>query len=115
MTAFSNLTSKKNLLHMNYTQYCHQSLKLKKSVIIPRVDDVIYERSLDDIGEEIMRMNSWIGDELESTFKFPKSPTLKLTFTETQLAKMCTEVGLKAFNISIPSHEIKLETYIPIK
>ncbi len=79
------------------------------------MDDVIYERSLDDVGEEITKINSWIRDELESVFKFPKSNTIKLTFTQTQLAKKCTEVGLKAFNIIIPSHEIKLETYIPIK
>ncbi len=101
---------------MSYTQYCRQpELKAKKRVIIPRVDDVIYERSSDDSGEEIIRMNSWTGDELESAFKFSKSPTIQPTFIQTQLAKKCTEAGLKAFNISIPSHEIKLETYIPIK
>ncbi len=84
-----------NLLPMNYTQYCHQGLKLKKkkNVIIPRVDDVVYEHTPDAIGEELRKNNSWIG---ESVFKFPKSPTVKLSFTQTQLSKNCTEVGLKA-------------------
>ncbi len=91
-------------------------LRAKKSVIIPRVDDVVYEKNTVDIGEELIRHNSWIGeDDLEDVYKFPNSPTLKLTFTQTTLAKKCTEQGLKAFKISIPCHEIKLETYIPIK
>lgn len=91
-------------------------LKARKSVIIPRVDDLIYEWSTVEIGEEITSKNSWIGEEgVEGVYKFPNSPTIKLPFTQTQLAKKCTETGLEAFSISIPSYEIKLETYIPIK
>ncbi len=48
-------------------------------------------------------------------FKFPNSPTIKLTFTQTTLAKKYTEQGLKSFKISGPCHEIKLEIYIPVK
>ncbi len=90
-------------------------LKAQKSVIIPRVDELIYDWSIIEIGEEFLRKNTWIGEELENVYKFPNSPTIKLTFTQTKLARKCTEIGLKAFNISIPPHEIKLENYIPIK
>lgn len=91
-------------------------LRSRKSVIIPRVDDLIYDRNVVDIGEEIARVNDWITEEdIESVYKFPNSPTLKVTFHQTNIAKKCTESGLKAFKISIPAHEIRLEKYIPIK
>ncbi len=57
----------------------------------------------------------WIGDELDSVYKFPNSNTIKVTFTQSTLAKRCTEVGLKVFGISIQTFEIKLETYIHIQ
>ena len=91
-------------------------LRAKKSIIIPRVDDVIYEKNLPDIGEEIARENEWITlEDIENIYKFPNSPTLKVTFYSALLAKKCTEKGLKAFKISIPGNEIKLETFVPIK
>ncbi len=110
-----NKETKDELAGNDFNPVMPHELKAKKSVIIPRVDDLIYEWSSVDIGEEIVRQNTWIGGELEGVFKFPNSPTLKLTFSQTTLAKKCTEIGIKAFNISIPNHEIKLETYIPIK
>ena len=79
------------------------------------MDELVYEKDTVDIGEELQKQNSWIGDEIASIYKFPRSPTIKITFSQTILAQKCTERGLKAFNISIPSHEIKLETYIAIK
>ena len=49
-------------------------LRAKKSVIIPRVDDVVYERNIVDIREELIRQNSWIGDnEIEHIYKFRNS------------------------------------------
>ena len=90
-------------------------LKVKKSVILTRVDDAIYDWGEVEIAEELTEKNSWIGYELEIVYKFPNSNTIKLTFSQTQLAKKCTEAGLRAFGISIPPHEIRQETYIPIK
>lgn len=48
-------------------------LKAKKSVVITRVDDVIYERDSADIRKEIVNKNPWIDEEVESIFKFPTS------------------------------------------
>ncbi len=90
-------------------------LKAQKSVIIPRADELLYEWNIVETGEQLLRKNTWIGEELENVYKFPNSLTIKLTFTQTKLAKKCTETGLKAFSISIPPHEIMLEKYIPIK
>ncbi len=110
-------SERKNELESNgFYAVMPPDLKAKKSVIIPRVDDLIYDNDILDIGEELLKHNTWIGNEdLCSVYKFPNSSTIKLTFTQTTLAKRCTERGLKAFGISIPAHEIKLETYIPVK
>ena len=108
--------TKNELTGNDFTPVMPPDLRAKKSVIIPRVDDLIYERNVVDIGQELINENNWISeDEIENIYKFPNSPTLKITFSLTTLAKKCTEKGLKAFRISIPRHEIKLETYTPIQ
>ncbi len=89
-------------------------LKVKKSVIISKLDDVIYDREEEEIKDELTLKNTWMENELDSIFKFPNSATIKLTFTQTSLAKKCTEKGIRAFNISIPHHEVKQETFIQI-
>ena len=107
---------KTELTNNGLTPVIPPELKAKKSVIIPRVDDVIYERDTLETGEELAKVNQWIDiEDIESVFKFPNSPTIKITFTQTAKAKKCTEAGLKAFKISIPGYEIKTETYIPVK
>lgn len=89
-------------------------LKVKKSIIITRVDEHIYERG-EEIIDELFIHIAWIGDEIQSVYKFPNSPTLKVTFTQAAYAKLCTERGLRAFGLSIPHSDIKQETFIPIR
>lgn len=110
-----SIETKQELAQNEFTPVMPPELKAKKSVIIPRVDDLIYEWSAVQIKEELEKNNSWIGEDLETVYKFPNSSTIKITFTQTKFAKKCIETGLKAFYISIPGHEIKLETYIPVK
>ncbi len=98
-----------------FTAVLPPELKSKKSVIITKVDDVIYDRSNDEIAQELSDNNTWIGAEIDAVFKFPNSNTLKVTFNQTAIAKKCTESGLLAFNLSIPPSDIKQETFIPIK
>ncbi len=91
-------------------------LKVKKSIILTRVEDIIYEKHILDIGEEIVKHNTWLDENsITDVYKFPNSPTIKITFTQTNLAQKCIGSGLKAFGISIPPHMIKQETYIPVK
>ena len=106
---------KQDLAQHEFLPVMPPELRAKKSVIITRVDDVIYEHDSLAIGEELVAKNLWIGEEIESVYKFPNTSTLKLTFSHTAVAKKCTGAGLKAFRISIPAHEIKVETYIPIQ
>ena len=91
-------------------------LKVKKSVILPRVEDIIYGKHIIDIGEELQKHNLWIEtDSIVDIYKFPKSPSLKITFSQTALAQKCMASGLKAFGISMTPHMIKQQTYIPVK
>ena len=91
-------------------------LKVKKSVIITRVDDLIYDCwKEEEIADELIRKNEWIGDKVDSVFKFPNSSTIKVTFAQSSHAKKSTKRGLLAFNLSIPPSDIKQETFIPIK
>ena len=90
-------------------------LKVKKSVLVTRLDDLVYERDEEAIVDELIKHNTWIGDDIDTIYKFPNSQTIKITFTQTATAKKCTEKGLLAFNISIAPHTIKQETYISIR
>ena len=110
---FSN-DVKSRLVEGGFTPMMPAELRVKKSVILTRVDDAIYEWGTDEIFEELKEKNTWIGEDLDTIYKFPNSNTLKLTFTQTQLAKKCTEAGIRAFGISIPPHEIRQESFIPI-
>ncbi len=65
---------------------------------------MIYERDILEIGEALTEKNQWIGEELESVNKFLNTPPLKIAFTQTLIAKKCTDVGLKTFKISVPVH-----------
>ena len=89
--------------------------KVKKSVIVTRVDQLIYEWGEADIAEELIAQNQWIDDGIENVYKFPNSSTIKITFNQSSLAGKCIQKGLLAFNISIPPNEIRQETYILIK
>ncbi len=84
--------TKQELASHNFTPIKPHNLRAIKSVIIPRVDDVMCDESAVHIAEEISSKNTWLGEELEGVYKFPNSPTIKLTFSQTILAKRCTEI-----------------------
>ncbi len=89
-------------------------LKVKKTIII-RVDNLIYDWKEQEIPDEFILRNAWIGDELDFVFKFPNSSTIKVTFTQAAVSKKSTERGPLAFSLSIPPSDIRQETFIPIK
>lgn len=47
--------TKQELAHQNFTPVMPPELWARKSVIIPRVDDIIYQKSEHDIEEELIR------------------------------------------------------------
>lgn len=98
-----------------FTLLMPAELKVKESVMVTRVDGMMYVWEEEEIANELLAKNNWIGDELDSMYKFLNSSTIKITFTQTVLARKCYEMGLRAFSISIIPHEIRQEIYIPLK
>lgn len=90
-------------------------LNVKKSGILIKVDNVTYDRGEHEITGKLPLKNSWIQDELDFIYKFPILTTIKITLSQTSLAKKYTEKGLRAFNINIPPNEIKQEIFTPIR
>ena len=91
-------------------------LRNKRSIIVTRVDDVIYkDHEPTDIGEQLEEHNEWMQDSIENIFKFPNSSTLKITFTKATIAKKCLESGFLAYNLYVSPYDIKQETFIPVK
>ncbi len=78
---------KSKLTDEGFNPIMPHELKIKKSVIVTRVDDAVYERNENELINEFSDKNNWIGEDLDSIYKFPKSNTIKLTFTKTQTAK----------------------------
>ncbi len=107
---------KEALVRENFTPILPPEQKVKRSVIVTRLDDVIYkDHEANDIAFEMEARNPWMEGDIEQIFMFPNSPTLKITFTQSATAKKCIERGFLAFNISVPANDIKQETFIPIR
>ena len=64
---------KHDLESHGFNAFMPPKIKVKKSVIIPRVDELVYEKDTVDIGEELQKQKTWIGDEIASIYKFPTS------------------------------------------
>ena len=105
----------KQLKDKNYEPVTPQELKAKRSILLTRLDDYIYQNSEDDIRHEITQQNEWIKmDDIEGLYKFPKSNTIKITFHQINTAKNAQEKGILLFSMSVPPTQIKEETYTPI-
>lgn len=109
-----NRDIQKELEKQDFTPVIPQQLKVKKSVIINRLSDIIYDRDVEEIEDELLLKNDWLGDEIDAIYKFPRSNTIKITFNQTSTAKKCSEKGLLAIHLSIPPSDIKQEEYIHI-
>ncbi len=57
------------LMKSGFTANILPELKVKKCVIITRVDDIIYDWKEEDIANEISLKYDWIGDELDTVYK----------------------------------------------
>lgn len=106
---------KNSLNESHFTPIVPPELKAKMTVIRVRVDDYIYGNNTDEIKEELIRENNWIAeDDMEETFKFPKSNTIKITFQQTTTTEKTVNSGLLMFSMFIPTTQIKQEEFINI-
>lgn len=110
-----NPPCKEQLEKSNFTPILPPEFKANRTVILTRVDDIIYTNEEKDISEELQRHNNWIGDSITEIFKFPKSNTLKITFDHTEKAKKSTTNGLLMYHMRIPPQQVHQDEYIHIK
>lgn len=105
----------KDLNSHNFYPQLPPELKANRSVILPNVDIHIYSNAEEEIVEELSDKNPWMAGEIDLLFKFPNSKTIKITFSQTSLAKKAQNTGLRMFQMSIPSHSIKQEKFYNIQ
>lgn len=87
-------------------------LRANRTVLIRRVDSVIYDNSVSDIKEEIKSRNLWA--RVVDIYKFPNSNTLKVQFNSSSLAQQCLTSGLCMFFLHISGSDMLIDEYIPI-
>ena len=86
-------------------------LRAHRTVICSGLDELVYEHTTDEIAAEVEAQHEW---PVESVFKFPRSPTVKITFTDGDMAKKALVEGLHIFHIHVPGHQLRQEQYIPL-
>jgi len=84
-----------------------------RSVIIRRLDNIIYGSSIDDILCEVNSRNDCLN--AQAVFKFPSAKMIKITFSDREMALGCIRDGLKLFNLFISPTDIKQEEFYNIK
>lgn len=87
-------------------------LKAQRTVIFHRMDDIIHLSRPQDIQVELMREQTWA--KVTEVYVFPKSPTIKVTFTTSEMARKAVTGGLLMFSISVAPHQITREVYTPL-
>lgn len=97
----------------NFTPQMPLELKANKSVLIFRVYSRIFDHDEREIFEEIEVENEWIG-KITEIFKFPNRKILKVTFDKKVTASKANEMGLLAFSLLMPNHDIKRDTFFSI-
>ena len=88
-------------------------VKAKRTVILRRLDNHIYQQNEDDIVREIQSENSW--SEISSIFKYPKFNSVKITFVNQKMAQKACENGLLIFHLSVPPSHISIENFIMLQ
>ena len=87
-------------------------LRARRTVICSRLDDLVCGYTTQEYAEEIHRLQDWA--TVVDTFKFPRSNTLKLVFSSSDMARRALSGGLRLFGMSVPPGQIRQETYIPL-
>lgn len=74
-------------------------LQAKRSIIIKRLDPFIYARDVQEIEVELMNKNNWV--TVCNIYKFPRSKTIKVSFSNQQMVELSLNRGLLMFNLSV--------------
>jgi len=88
------------------------ALRSSRTVILFRVDDLIYDNSTETIREEIQRANRNL--RVDDIYKFENSRTVKITFTSQRMAIECSENGLNAFYLHVAPANITRDRHVDV-
>lgn len=108
-------TCNSELLKQNFAPILPPEIKARRTIILTRIDDYIYNNSEEEIKEELAQNNSWIEDGITEIYKFPKSNTLKITYNQQEKASKSTNNGLLMYHMRVPPHQIKQEEYVNLQ
>ena len=87
-------------------------LKAERSVIVNRLDAMIYSLSIENIKQEILARNSWC--TVRDVVKFSNSSGMKLTFSSSDIADRVCEQGFFITKLFIFSHYIFKDEFVPV-
>ena len=85
-------------------------LKSSRSVIVRRVDNNIFDNSVQNIKAEIVKCNEWCG--VDEVIKLRK--TLKIVFSSSSVAEKSLTSGLSMFFLHVPGYNIIRDRFIRI-
>jgi len=88
------------------------ALRSNRTVIVFKVDNLIYDNDTESIKNEIHRANFDL--RVTELYKFENSKTIKLTFASQRMAVDCSEKGLNAFHLHISPINITRDRHIDI-
>jgi len=87
-------------------------LRAKRTVLLHRVDEVIYENDPQVILQEIVRCNPEL--IVDDVYKFVGRKILKVTFSMQQMASRCMERGIRMFHLVVSPNSISLDSFVEI-
>jgi len=87
-------------------------LRASRTVLLHKLDTIIYENDISSIKNEIERVNN--GITIADIYKFPNSRTVKITLNSQQAAETVFHGGLLAFNLVVPPRNISQDKYIEL-
>lgn len=87
-------------------------LKAKRSVIINKIDDIVYKLSSDELKHELVSRNLWC--VVKDVVKFRHSQGIKITFSVAAMADRASRQGLFVCKLFISSSSILKDSFIPI-
>lgn len=98
----------------DFSSVIPSELKSKRTILMFNCPDEITRHDNSAIAKEIERVNSFTENKIELVSKFTNKPIVKIIFKQACAAQKAQESGIRLFNMSIPSHQIEEEEYVPI-
>ena len=101
------------LLGLGYTAIMPMKLQARRSIIVKKLDDLIYDHDAEEIKNELNRCNQSFN--ITNVIKFPNAKIIKITFINSEMAAKSSESGIKMFMLYISCSNIFRDEYVEVK